>query len=321
MEDCGLPLVSIITPVYNRENFIEETIVSVINQEYAKMEYLVLDDGSTDNTLAIVKKYSDRLNWTHHPNIGETGTVNRGFALANGEIIGVVNSDDPLLPGAVANIVDYFSNHPEVMVVYPDWVMINAKGETVRKITTIDYDYVNMLRWHSCMPGPGTFFRRQVVEQLEGRDPRFTYIADFDFWLRAGLALNFARIPMTLATFREHQDSSSVCQKGPKMAKEHVALVKKIYALPDLPRAMRMVKKEAYSSAFYVAGIMIGDRAPLGRFYYFGLALLWAPHKYLGEYKYRLHIIFKVPRKRLKQLKKALRKRFKRLKRYFKQHQ
>ena len=96
-----LPLVSIITPAYNRQSLIEETILSVIGQDYPNLEYLVLDDGSSDDTLSVIKKYAKHLRYDAHPNMGETRTVNKGFTMARGEILAVVNSDDPLLPGAV----------------------------------------------------------------------------------------------------------------------------------------------------------------------------------------------------------------------------
>jgi glycosyltransferase involved in cell wall biosynthesis len=96
-------LVTIITPAYNRANYLDETIQSILNQDYPNLEYIVLDDGSKDNTVEVLKKYRGRIIWETHPNIGETRTVNKGLSMAHGDIIGIVNSDDPLLPGAVAS--------------------------------------------------------------------------------------------------------------------------------------------------------------------------------------------------------------------------
>ena len=100
------PLVSVITPVYNRADLLPETIDSVLSQDYPNIQYIVLDDGSTDNTLETIKQYTDRLIIEAHPNIGETATVNKGFGMAEGEFICVVNSDDPLIPGAITALVD-----------------------------------------------------------------------------------------------------------------------------------------------------------------------------------------------------------------------
>ena len=287
-----LPLVTVITPAYNRASFIGEVIESVLNQDYPNIEYIVLDDGSTDETLDIIKKYDGKIRWETHSNMGETHTVNKGFAMANGDIIGVVNSDDPLLPGAISTIVAHLVAQPDILVAYPDWVVVDEDGRTIKHYTTYDYKYTDMLRWHYCVPGPGTFFRRTVVEKLGGRDPNFRLVGDFDFWLRAGLLGPFTRVPATLATFRYHPESYSISQVGQAMAEEHIRLTDKIFAIPNLPTEVRKVRREAYSSTYYVAGAVCGANAPpriKGR--YFLLALWYAPHKYLFEYRERRLII------------------------------
>jgi len=284
------PLVTIITPAYNRASYLEETIRSVLTQDYPHIEYIVLDDGSTDHTRQALENYTGRLFWESHPNMGETRTVNKGFGLANGEIIAVVNSDDPLLPGAIPAMVRLMQERPELLMVYPDWNMIDAEGRLIEHIATFDYNYVDMLRWHHCIPGPGAFFQRSVVKQLGGRDPQFRYVADFDFWLRAGLLGPAARIPQTLATFRWHPGGASSRDKGVRMAEEHIRLINKIYALSDLPREMLAVKAEAYSSAHYVAGVVCGDNALEERRYHYRRALRYAPLKHLFEYRDRLPV-------------------------------
>ncbi len=284
-----LPLVSIITPAYNRAALLDQTILSVLDQDYPKIEYIVLDDGSTDETLGVIKKYAGKLRWETHANIGETRTVNKGFSLAQGEIVGVVNSDDPLLPGAIGTMVARMLAEPDLLVVYPDWQMIDAEGAIVQQITTSDYSYVDMLRWFHCMPGPGALFRRVVVEQLGGRTPKYRYVADFEFWLRAGLLGPFARVPQTLATFRVHPNSATVSQKGAAMAGEYARLVDEICSRPDLPAAVRKIRREARSSACYYAGYMCGDSAPMAlKKRYYLLALYYSPLKYFSEHRHRL---------------------------------
>lgn len=289
--EASQPLVSIITSAYNRAHYLAEVIESVLNQDYPATEYIVLDDGSTDGTWNIIAGFGDRIRAFRHPNMGETQTMNRGLELATGEIIGVVNSDDPLLPGAIRAAVEALAAHPELMVVYPDWAMIDEKGETVEEIRTFDYNYLDMLRWHHCVPGPGAFFRRSVPERLHGRDPQFRWVADFDFWLRAGLLGPFARIPRKLATFRFHRSSASVSAKGAAMAAEHIRLVKKIYALPDLPPEVRRIRREAFGSAHYIAGCVCGPDYPWTRKRHFLMALAYSPLKYLREYRERLSTV------------------------------
>ncbi len=201
------PLVSIITPSYNRASYLEETINSVLSQNYPNIEYIVLDDGSTDDSLEVIKKFKKRIIWDSHKNMGEANTVNKGFKMAHGEIIGVVNSDDPLLPHAISEIVEFMQDNPETIVVYPDWKKIDQTGKDIEYVKTVEYNYEYMIKQHFCTPGPGAFFKRKVMNILKGRDPQFKYVSDFDFWLRAGLIGPFARLPKTLATFRVHPDS------------------------------------------------------------------------------------------------------------------
>lgn len=280
------PRISIITPTYNRADLIAETIESILSQNYPNLDYIVLDDGSKDHTPELMKKYHQKLRFYSHQNMGETATDNRGFALADGEIIGVINSDDPLLPGALHKIAQVMVEHPEVMVVYPDWYMTNGHGTIVQKVRTRDYSYVDMVRLHLCYPGPAAFFRKEVVKAVGGRDPQFRYAADYDFWLQAGLVGPFMRIPQFLATFRVHSSAQSN-ETGELMAGEHIRLIDKLYARKDLPPEIMAVKKQAYSTAYYAFAMTIGDRSGLRRSY-FGKALLLAPRLYFIEYPMRL---------------------------------
>lgn len=279
------PLVTVITPAYNGEPYLEGVIESVLDQDYPNVEHIVLDDGSTDGTLETIKRYGDKVRWDSHENMGEARTVNKGFAMARGEIIGVVNSDDPLLSGAISTMVEHLLAQPKTLVAYPDWLLIDGNGNTLRHIETYDYDYADMLRWHHCMPGPGAFFRRSVLLGLGGRDPSFRYANDFDFWLRAGLLGPFVRVPKTLATFRWHPKARSASDLGLEMAEEHVRMADKVFAAPNLPLEVRRLEREAYSSAYYIAGIQCGKDATDAKRRYFLRALWCAPYKYLTEYR------------------------------------
>lgn len=281
-------MITVITPTYNRADYLVETIESVLSQGYPNLEYIVLDDGSQDNTKDILSLYAGRLTWESHPNMGETRTVNKGFSMAHGEIIGVVNSDDPLLPGALKEVAQYMQDHPEIGVVYPDWDMVDAEGHVIEHRETLDYSYLDMLRMHHCTPGPGAFFRAQVIRSLEGRDPQFRYVADYDFWLRAGLITQFARIPKPLATFRVHSGSASSNQTNELMAVEHIKLINKIYNLQDLNNEILSVRKEAFSSAYFIAGVVayLGKLPSIRK--YLWQAFWMAPLKYFGEYRDRL---------------------------------
>jgi len=236
------PLISIVTPAYNRASYLDETILSVLNQDYPGIEYIVLDDGSTDNTKEVLAKYAGRIIWETHTNMGEARTVNKGLAMARGEIMAVVNSDDPLLPEAVSETVAFMQSHQDILVAYPNWSKIGPHSELIEQVQLPEYDYLYMLRRHHCVIGPGAFIRRQAFELAGVRDPQFKYVGDFEFWLRLGLYGKFARIPKTLATFRVHPTSASVSHTGIEMADEHVRLIQKLYSRSDLPLEVHEVR-------------------------------------------------------------------------------
>ncbi len=310
MSPRSLPRVTVITPAFNRAGYLDEVIRSVLDQGYPDLEYIVLDDGSTDGTGDVLRRYEGRIVAVSHPNMGESRTVNRGFSMASGEILGVVNSDDPLRPGAVRKIVERMEADRRLLVVYPDFDTIDAQGRVIETVRPPDYRYLDMLRWHRCLPGPGTFFRREVAERLGGRDPGFRYVADYDFWVRAGLLGPFARLPEVLATFRVHEDSASVREKGSAMAAEHLRVVEKTFSMDGLDPAIRAVRREAFSSAFYVAGCVVCRDDPAEARRYFRRALAYAPEKYLGEYGTRLPAMMEVLAPGLWKTARGLKRRF-----------
>jgi glycosyltransferase involved in cell wall biosynthesis len=279
------PLVSIVTAAYNAAPYLEETIESVLDQDYTRLEYIVLDDGSTDGTRELIERYDGRLTWDSHPNMGEARTVNKGFAMSHGDPVAVVSADDPLLPGIVSRMVEWLAAHPEVLVAYPDWEMIDERSEVIQHIRTFDYSYRDMVRWHHCVPGPGAFIRRSVINSVGGRDPHFRYVGDMDFWLQAGLLGPFSRVPQTLARYRHHAAAASVSKTGALMAREHMEMTDKLFARKDLPWSVRRLWTEAYSSSHWIAGCVAGDGEPELRRRHWRTAFLYAPHKYFGEYR------------------------------------
>lgn len=249
----NFPLVTIVTPTYNRAVYLDETIQSVLSQDYPNLEYIVLDDGSTDNTQEVLEKYRGQIICERHSNIGETPTVNRGYRMAQGEILSIVNSDDPLLPGAVQLAVQYLQTNPDLLGCYGDWIKINSESHPIENITAPDFDYIHMVRYFACLVGPGAFIRRRALEQVGDRDPDFKYMSDFDHWLRIGLHGRMGHISSPMATFRVHSDSATVAKKGPGMGDECIRLVNKYYVLPGLPDEVRSMRREAFSWAHYVA--------------------------------------------------------------------
>lgn len=293
---CLFPSVSIVTPAYNRASYLDETIQSVLAQDYPLIEYIVLDDGSTDNTREVLEKYTGRLIWESHPNMGETRTVNKGWSMAHGEIVAVVNSDDPLLPGAVSTAVAFMQSRPDILVAYPDWDFIDQDSNVIGHHQVPDYDYLYMVRRHHCSVGPGAFIRRKSFELTGMRDPQFRYVADFEYWLRLGLYGQFARIPRTLATFRVHPASASVSHKGRAMADEHIRLVRRIYSRPDLPPEVRGVRAEAFAWAHGVAGVTAGSNRWVALGHYSRAMLYHPPSFFRNLDKWQAALVLVVPK-------------------------
>ncbi len=256
--DMNRPLVTIITPAYNRAAFLDETIHSVLSQDYPNIEYIVLDDGSTDNTRQVLEKYSGQLHWETHPNMGEARTVCKGFGMARGEIVCVVNSDDPLLPGAVSAAVSVMRQRPEVLAVYSDWSEIGPNSELIKCVALPNYDIFNMMLTFNVGMGPGTFIRHRAIQMVGMRDLQFRYAGDLEFWFRLALHGPLAHIPTVLATHRTHPDSASVSDRGARMAEELICMVKKIYTSPLLPVELRMRRSEVLGMAHHIATFYCG---------------------------------------------------------------
>lgn len=259
MKDTPDPLVTIITPTYNRASYLEETIDSILGQDYPNIDYVVLDDGSTDGTRELLQRYEGRLRWQSHPNMGEQRTVNKGLSLARGKYVAIVNSDDPLRRGAVRAAVGLLEARPELLAVYPEWDIVDSSNRIVRTIRGPDHDYRRMVVFHDCLVGPGAVIRRSAIERVGGRNPDYRFVGDFDFWLRLGLLGPMARIPARLATWRTHDGAATNRQQGRALAAEHVRFITEFFSRDDLPPEVRALRRRAISWAHYAAAYHAGD--------------------------------------------------------------
>ena len=250
------PLVSIVTPAYNAGRYIEETAASVLAQDYSNLEYVVVDDGSTDDTGERLRCLDRRIRVLCQANTGEQGAVNRGVAAARGELIAIVNADDPLLPGLVRTAVEHLAEHPGLAGVYPEWLKIDGDGRVLEVVHLREYDYARMLKRHLCDIGPGCLFRRSALEGAPPRDPRFHYSGDFQQWLRLGLHRPFARLPLVLATWRLHGAGTSQAGLSAALAADKVAMIEDLFSRADCPPAIRAMQGEALSAAHFAAAAL-----------------------------------------------------------------
>jgi glycosyltransferase involved in cell wall biosynthesis len=274
-----LPLVTVITPTYNRANYLIETIESVLSQDYNKIQYIVLDDGSTDNTIELLRKYNQRIILETHTNIGETRTVNQGFKMAKGEFITVINSDDPILPGAINLLASALMHEPKALVAYPDWVEIDLNSQTIKEMKLPDYTINNMLTEFDVAMGPGTMFRRSVLKEYGYRDIKRKYTGDLEFWFRLASKGVLLHVPEILATHRTHPNSASISDKSSLMAEELLSIVQSILGNKELPIGLDHQKNKIWSQAYYSASFYCPNE-PVRRINYLLLSLIYDPRQF-----------------------------------------
>ncbi len=271
------PRVTVITPAYNRADLLPETIRSVIDQATTfDTEYLVLDDGSTDHTAQVLAAFAGRITHLSHENRGEQPTVNRGLALARGQYVMIVNSDDPLRPGAIAALVNALDENPDAVAAYPDWTEIDPVGTPLRDVRCSEHDLHAMLLEHDCVVGPGAMIRCAALEATGLRDESFRYVADFDLWLRLSRVGRFVHVARPLATWRTHPGAATHAALGKRMAAEHVAVIRKFFSAPDLPPDLAKLRRRAAAWARFAAAYHCGT-AHLERFRHLLIGVLIGP--------------------------------------------
>ncbi len=207
------PLVSIITPSFNQGQFIAETIESVLQQSYPNIELIVMDGGSTDDTVAVLRRYDGRIQWFSEPDKGQAHAINKGMHLARGEIVAYLNSDDILLPNAVAEAVAFFNANPAVDLVYGEAEYIDSASCVTGRYRTTPYT-PSALVYDCVICQPAAFWRRRVIRQIGLFDEALQFTMDYDYWLRLRNAGGvFAHAPQTWARSRLHADAKTVAQR------------------------------------------------------------------------------------------------------------
>jgi glycosyltransferase involved in cell wall biosynthesis len=204
-------LVSIVTPSYNQARYVEQTIKSVLSQDYPRIEYILVDGGSTDETQNIIKKYEDKLAWwVSEKDRGQTDAINKGFARASGEVLAWINSDDTYEPGAVSAAVKHLQDHPEIGMVYGDCNFINESGKVVGKFSSAQTSYRLLRRGYSHIPQQTMFFRADLWKQVGPLDPSFYFAMDYDLWTRIAGRAEIKYLPQMWANFRLHTSGKTI---------------------------------------------------------------------------------------------------------------
>jgi len=244
-----LPVVSIVIPAYNCARYLKEAIDSVLNQDYPEIELIVFDDGSTDETPALLKEYGRKFFWESHANIGQSATLNKGWEMATGQFLGYLSADDALLRNAISSSVEQLNRNEEMVLSYCDYHLMDEHSGITGLFETCDFDYMQMLTRTLCPPGPGVIFRRQAFLKAGFWDSRLRQVPDYDYWLRLGLIGPFIRISRPLAKFRVHSGSQTCGFVGEEKAEEVIDVLARFFRRDDLPSEVMSVRDRARSSA------------------------------------------------------------------------
>ncbi len=220
-----LPLVSIVTPSFNQAPYLEAAIESVLSQDYPRLETIIIDGGSTDGSLEIIRRYARRLaHWSSEPDSGQTEAINKGFTRATGDVLAWLNSDDLYRPGAVRQAVEFLERHPEVGMVYGDADYVDESGKVIGRFAARQTSLARLRRGYVHIPQQASFFRASLWRLVGPLDPTFYFAMDYDLWVRIASLSPVAHVPRTWAGFRLHRDAKTLAAASrcwPEMLRVH----------------------------------------------------------------------------------------------------
>jgi len=215
--------ISILTPSFNQGDFIEKNILAVLNQNYSNFEHIVLDGGSTDNTVKILKKYP-HLIWISEKDEGQADCLNKGIKLATGDIIGWVNSDDYLEPNIFSTINDEFEKDEKLDWIVGNLNVDNLNNNTITTVNSPQISYELLLKDPDIVKQPATFIRKSIIEKIGGWNKNLYMVMDFDLWIRISKISNPKKINKTFANFVIHPNQKT----NPKNTLRQIQEIKKI---------------------------------------------------------------------------------------------
>jgi glycosyltransferase involved in cell wall biosynthesis len=243
-----MTLVSIITPSFNQAAYLEQTINSVLDQEYSEIEYIVLDGGSLDASIDIIKKYADRLAyWVSEKDRGQADAINKGFARATGDIIAWLNSDDYYLAGAVGAAVEYFEEHPDVVLVYGNMLAVDEHGKTFNTLTYNSLTLEDLLCFQ-IIGQPAVFMRRSALESAGGLDPSLHFMLDHQLWIRMACQGRILHVDQTWAAARYHAEAKNRA-KAVEFGREAFRILDFAEHDKTFAPILARVRRRAYASA------------------------------------------------------------------------
>ena len=281
------PLVSIVTPSYNQAAFLEETIRSVLDQDYPRIEYVIVDDGSTDESVEIIERHADRLAWwTRQENAGQAAALNHGFARTRGDLLAFLNSDDTLLPGAVTALVEAFGEDAELLLVYGD-ARTRQDGREIGMLRAREWDPRELVRTGTNpVPQQASMWRREAWERAGPFDESSFFFFEYEFLVRLSVHGRAKRLERPLATFRLHPTSKTV-EPSVAKAEDAIRVAETFLAGPSFPPELKRYAPRGRASFHLRAAFVYYQAAHIARARrQFLRALLLAPLAFS-----RLHLL------------------------------
>lgn len=215
--------VTIVTPVFNQASTLRETIESVLAQTYDNIQYIIVNDGSTDNTASVLQEYEGRVTIITQDNHGQSAALNLGWSEGKGDYLTYLSADDIMYPDCIGKLVSSIDD--SAIVYYPDFDLIDADSRKIRTAKMSDYKEEELKFGLICQPGLVALFSAEVFRLTGGWDQSFRFIPDFEFWVRMAEFGQFRRIPEVLGGFRVHGNSESVREVSVQSSDEIVRFV------------------------------------------------------------------------------------------------
>lgn len=232
--------ITLVTPSFNQSLFLERTILSVLGQNYPNIEYVVADGGSTDGSVDIIRRYADRLSWwVSEKDMGQSHAINKGLRRATGDIVGWLNSDDTLAPGALHAIAQAYQQHPEADLIYGHTCLIDQNDRILRRLCAVPTNASELINFNPNMfSQPGTTWRTSLNAKIGYLDEALHYAMDCDFWIRAAQHGVLRLLPRHLANLRCHGATKSERLRDVRVAE--YAELKRRYGALELGRIRRL---------------------------------------------------------------------------------
>jgi GT2 family glycosyltransferase len=246
-----MTLVSIITPSFNQAKYLEQTIRSVLDQDYSNIEYMVVDGASRDDSIEIIKKYAHKLAWwISEQDSGQADAINKGFARASGEIVAWLNSDDYYLPDTVSAAVKVFEENPDAVLVYGNMLAVDEQGRT---FNTLKYRQLNFedLLCFQIIGQPAVFMRRSALQKTDGLDPSFHFLLDHLLWIQLAQHGKILHVDQTWSAARYHAEAKNRA-KAAEFGREAFRILEVVKQHKTLAPILAKVHRRARASAHRV---------------------------------------------------------------------